>query len=948
MPTAHAPAMPVNEDSRPIAAAAKPSADELATRAVADLAELRQRARTARPLFDPQSPIAFLDQLRRSDPQRLERLLVHTGSMPPWLATHMPWVLLIAAAAAIDASRTDEALARVQLPLAAFARSQAPEDVFGLVAAAVVAARAYAKNGRAQQMDELLAVATAAAERVASGGEPAASGARALLSLGRSKALLSLGQVAAALRALDPELRANTSEINRDIARQWAVVLFHAGQHGQAARALEESLHADRAHGDLLGQVQCMGYLAEIAGHFGDFAGVAKLSGMALPILRSFGHLAGEAHALQTLADCAYQQGRADEAAELSDRASALFRQSGEFAAEGNSFARAALARLTAGQITEAAATYQAALAKAQMLGHADLEHTALQGLGRCELALERPERATWYLLQADRVARNAGLVMAQPLTLQWLGTALLARESAISLTERQTFGEVLTEAHPHRCALAVLQQAAEGAAKVGQRAVRRDCNLLLAKGLHRGGDHERAFRLLLSAWQEREDDYRQAAGSEARKHEIRLQLAEARLQADEQRKKAEALDAELKERRELERELVRAREAAEAGNRAKSEFLAVLSHEIRTPLNAILGFADLLADDHLTADGHEAVATIARNGRLLLGLFEDLLLYSQLEHGKITLRQEPVGLLDAARQTLDSHLLAARNKGLAIELVILGQGNEWADAATLHTDPLRLQQVLGNLVGNAVKFTEAGGVTLELGLRRRGKNAWATIGVRDTGPGIAAKDMPHIFDAFTQADPSLTRRHAGAGLGLAVVQRLVTQLGGEVELHSELGRGSLFTVVLPLGLAGHVRAMPVAPADLSVQEPAKAWPLRILLADADPVDRAVGQLLLAKMGYSPHATDTGGATVREAIECQFDLVLLDMHLPGTHALGVAAALTADTAHKPFVVGMARDLRLFSAKHVKTRCDAWLPKPLTADRVLPVLRKAWQARHGDG
>ncbi|HET7217187.1 MAG TPA: response regulator [Vicinamibacterales bacterium] len=331
---------------------------------------------------------------------------------------------------------------------------------------------------------------------------------------------------------------------------------------------------------------------------------------------------------------------------------------------------------------------------------------------------------------------------------------------------------------------------------------------------------------------------------------------------------------AEEERRLLLEREQ-HARREAQAANRAKDEFLATLSHELRTPLNAILGWTQLLASGQLTdAMAGRAIEIIERNTRLQVQLIDDLLDISRIITGKLRLEPRPVRVRTVVDAAVESVLPSATAKGV----VLLRDSGDSDDA--ILCDPARMQQVISNLLSNAIKFTPDGG-TVTLSERRDG--AEIVLTVTDTGAGIEAEFLPHVFDRFRQQDPASTREHGGLGLGLSIVRHLVQQHGGSIEAASEgEGRGATFTVRLPLS--------PVAPedtpsADSGEPEAAAGLPslegVHVLVVDNERDARNLVTAILERCGASVTAVESAAAALAQIREDRPDVLISDIAMPG-------------------------------------------------------------------
>jgi two-component system, sensor histidine kinase and response regulator len=417
--------------------------------------------------------------------------------------------------------------------------------------------------------------------------------------------------------------------------------------------------------------------------------------------------------------------------------------------------------------------------------------------------------------------------------------------------------------------------------------------------------------------------------------------------------KRSQALEVASEELRGLNEQLDAARRTAEAANRAKSEFLANLSHEIRTPMTAILGFSDILAESVERPEQREAVQTIHRNGEYLLDLINDILDLSKIEAGKLQAERIPCAPTEVLADVVSLMRVRADAKGIALKMEFVGPVPE-----IILTDPTRLRQILVNLIGNAIKFTESGEVRIVTRLVDRDTTQpKIQCAVVDTGIGMTPEQMQNLFQPFRQADASTTRKFGGTGLGLNISKRLANLLGGDITVRSEAGQGSTFSATIDTGpltdvalldqVGETIAACPttrfgaVKPSDPILLN------CRILLAEDGPDNQRLIAHLLRKAGADLTVVENGQRAVDAVRAAQenstpFDVILMDMQMPVMDGYQATHRLRAAGCTSPVIALTAHAMDIDRQKCVDAGCDDYATKPIQRQELFATVAQ-WAA-----
>jgi signal transduction histidine kinase/CheY-like chemotaxis protein len=415
--------------------------------------------------------------------------------------------------------------------------------------------------------------------------------------------------------------------------------------------------------------------------------------------------------------------------------------------------------------------------------------------------------------------------------------------------------------------------------------------------------------------------------------------------QIEEARAELQQANGELEERvHERTSELVMARDAAEAASRAKSDFLAKMSHEIRTPMTAILGYADVLRSEEISqSDREQHLVTIRRNGEHLLAVINDILDISKIEAGQMTTEAIEASPGEIVADVASLMRARAQEKKLNLDVEYEGP-----IPASIKTDPTRLRQILVNIVGNAVKFTEKGQVKLTARFRQGedGESDQMQFSVKDTGIGMTPEQHGQLFKAFSQGDDSMARRFGGTGLGLAISRNLAQLLGGELWCESEPGSGSTFHVAIDTGSLEGIEMITDQSEAIAAQPVQKAKKVelncRVLLVEDGADNQRLISFLLKKAGASVEIAENGLLGMNRALEAQangepFDVVLTDMQMPVMDGYTATRKLREHGYTRPIIALTAHAMTDDALKCVEAGCDDYASKPVNRQKLLELV-----------
>ncbi len=407
----------------------------------------------------------------------------------------------------------------------------------------------------------------------------------------------------------------------------------------------------------------------------------------------------------------------------------------------------------------------------------------------------------------------------------------------------------------------------------------------------------------------------------------------------------------DITELEQKELELINSKQEAEEANKAKSSFLANMSHEIRTPMNAILGFTEILKRGYVKneQDSLKYLNTIHSSGKNLLELINDILDLSKVESGALEVEKVKVKPYPIIHEVIQMLQVRAEEKGIALGFNVTVELPE-----EIETDAIRLRQIAFNLIGNSIKFTDTGGVEVSCRLAGDSAESQLIIDIKDTGIGMTEEAQQKIFDPFTQADNSISRRFGGTGLGLAISQRFAQALGGGIRVQSKLGQGSTFSVALTTGALDGVKFLLPEEINQQQQEPESAadarWqfpPAKVLVVDDGNENRELIKLLLGDVGLTVEEAENGQLGVEKAIETAYDVILMDVNMPVMDGYLATKALRAKGLIMPIVALTANAMQGDEENCLAAGYSDYCSKPINIDQFMDLMAKLLGGRRAE-